>query len=110
MSCVGLGDLEPAEATFERAKAFSPEMMQARLYAEGFRHMRREEDRHRASTLLRIATGLEDPIAADALRWLSEDAERVVGKTRVAGMAEVRGTLERQLWVQWPSDRLWPAV
>ena len=24
-------------------------------------------------------------------------------------MAEVRATLERQLWVQWPSDRLWLA-
>jgi len=64
---VGLGEIGKAKAGFETLqKMASPEHLLGRL--EGRWAFGRSEDRKRATTLLRIAAGLEDPTAAEALR------------------------------------------
>ncbi len=64
---VGLGEIGKAQTMFELQKVASPETPQGgRL--EGMWAFGRSEDRRRATTFLRIAAGLEDPSAADALR------------------------------------------
>jgi TolB-like protein/class 3 adenylate cyclase len=64
---VGLGEIDKAKAMFETCqKLASPENLRGRL--EGKWAFGRSEDRRRATTFLRIAAGLEDPSAAEALR------------------------------------------
>ena len=64
---VGLGEIGKAQAMFETLrKVASPEYLRSRL--EGMWAFGRSEDRRRATIFLRIAAGLEDPIAAEALR------------------------------------------
>jgi len=64
---IGLGEIGKAKAMFETLQEVaSPEYLRARL--EGTWPFGRSEDRRRATTFLRIAAGLEDPSAADALR------------------------------------------
>ena len=63
---VGLGDIAAARAALEAARRLAPEYVQRRLAGESPYH--RPEDRRRVTTALRIAAGLEDPSAADALR------------------------------------------
>ena len=63
---VGLGDIATARAALEAARRLAPEYVQRRLDGESPYH--RPEDRRRVTTAFRIAAGLEDPSAADALR------------------------------------------
>jgi adenylate cyclase len=64
---VGLGEISKAKAMFETLqKMASAEFLRSRL--EGTWQFGRSEDRRRATTFLRIAAGLEDPNAADAVR------------------------------------------
>src|SRR5262249_5427734 len=64
---VGLGEIGKAKAMFETLqKAVPAELLRSRL--EGTWVFGQVEDRKRATTFLRIAAGLEDPSAADALR------------------------------------------
>ena len=63
---VGLGDIENGKAAFETARRLGPEWVQSRL--EGGTALRKPEHRQRFTTFLRIAAGIEDPSAADALR------------------------------------------
>lgn len=65
---VGVGEIDKAKATFEALqKVASPEFLRIRL-EEGSSTFARPEDRIRLWTFLRIAAGLEDPSAANALR------------------------------------------
>jgi hypothetical protein len=67
LNFVGLGEISKAQAMFETLrKVASPEILRSRL--QGMWAFGRSEDRTRATTFLRIAAGLEDPSAADALR------------------------------------------
>jgi adenylate cyclase len=67
LDLVGLGEIGKAKASFETLqKLASAEYLRSRL--EGTLAFGRSEDRKRATTFLRIAAGLEDPSAADALR------------------------------------------
>ena len=66
MVAVGLGDIATARAALEAARGLAPEYVQGRLDGQSAYH--RPEDRRRITTALRIAAGLEDPSAADALR------------------------------------------
>jgi adenylate cyclase len=67
LDLVGLGEIGKAKAAFETLqKVASAEFMRRGL--EGTWPFGRPEDRRRATTFLRIAAGLEDPSAADALR------------------------------------------
>jgi TolB-like protein/class 3 adenylate cyclase len=67
LNFVGLGEIGKAKASFETLqKMASAEYLRGRL--EGSWVFGRSEDRRRATTFLRIAAGLEDPSAADALR------------------------------------------
>ena len=64
---VGAGEIGKAKATFETLQRMaSPKYLRSRL--EGTWVFGRPEDRRRATTFLRIAAGLEDPSAAEALR------------------------------------------
>ncbi|HEY5637078.1 MAG TPA: adenylate/guanylate cyclase domain-containing protein [Burkholderiales bacterium] len=63
---VGLGQLEKAKAAFNVVRRLSPEYAESRLRGEIT--FRRPEDVKRYTTFLRVAAGLEDPAAADALR------------------------------------------
>ena len=64
---VGVGEIDTARITFEALQKVAPEeWVRSRL--EGAWSYARPEDRRRATTFLRIAAGLEDPSAADALR------------------------------------------
>ena len=63
---VGLGEIDKAEAALEAARRLGPELVQIRL-AEKAGAPGREFQR-RYDTFLRIAAGLEDPSAAEALR------------------------------------------
>ena len=63
---VGLGDLELARASIEKARELSPALLEARL--RGVSVFRRPEDRERHVTFLRVAAGLEPPEAAGRLR------------------------------------------
>jgi len=64
---VGLGEIGKAKAMFETLqKIASPELLRGGL--EGMWAFGRAEDRRRATTFLRIASGLEDPGAAVSVR------------------------------------------
>jgi adenylate cyclase len=64
---VGAGEIDKAKAAFKTLqKAASPEWVTSRL--EGSSEYGRPADRARHRTFLRIAAGLEDPSAANALR------------------------------------------
>jgi adenylate cyclase len=63
---VGANDIAKARAVFAAGQRLAPEYVKARL--EGTWWYARPEDRKRAITFFRIAAGLEDPGAADALR------------------------------------------
>src|SRR5262245_1452283 len=64
---IGVGEVDKAKAMFETLqKVASAEFLRSRL--EGTWPFGRAEDRKRATTFLRIAAGLEDPSAAEALR------------------------------------------
>ena len=64
---VGAGEIEKAKAAFETLQKMAPAEF-IRRGLEGASGFGRSEDRKRATTFLRIAAGLEDPSAADALR------------------------------------------
>ena len=67
LNFVGLGEIGKAKASFETLqKMASAEYLRGRL--EGTWVFGRSEDRKRATTFLRIAAGLEDPSAAEALQ------------------------------------------
>jgi hypothetical protein len=63
---VGSGDVAKARVAFDLSQALAPEYFRSRL--DGGSSYAREDDRRRATTFLRIAAGLENPSAADALR------------------------------------------
>ena len=63
---VGLGEIERAKAAFEKLRGIAPEFVESRL--KGQTVFRRPEDAERQTVFLRIAAGLEDPSAAQALR------------------------------------------
>lgn len=63
---VGAGDMASAKAALEAARRLAPEYIQRRL--DGESAYRRPEDRQRVTTAFRIAAGLADPGAAEALR------------------------------------------
>src|SRR5262245_5343565 len=63
---VGANDIAKARAAFAVAQALAPEAVKRSL--EGSRLLGRPEDRKRSTTFFRIAAGLEDPGAAEALR------------------------------------------
>lgn len=63
---VGLGELDKAKTALEAARRIAPEFIESRL--NGSFYSGRPEDRKRHHVFLRIAAGLEDPSAADALR------------------------------------------
>lgn len=66
-SCyVGAKQIDKARAVFADAQRRSPEFFRNRLEGKSFHA--RTEDRKRGTTFIRIAAGLEDPSAADALR------------------------------------------
>ena len=63
---VGRGQLAHARASFEELKRIAPEFLDAQL--AGVFTGRSAEVRQRYITFIRVAAGLEDPSAADALR------------------------------------------
>jgi TolB-like protein/class 3 adenylate cyclase len=63
---VGAGEIDKAKAAFAAGQKLAPKHFKVRL--EGTSPYARPEDRARQRTFLRIAAGLEDPSAADALR------------------------------------------
>jgi TolB-like protein/tetratricopeptide (TPR) repeat protein len=63
---VGLGDMKRAQAAFENLRNLAPKFAEARL--AGLTILKKPEDQRRYTVFLRIAAGLEDPSAADALR------------------------------------------
>jgi adenylate cyclase len=63
---VGLRQIENAKVELEKARRLAPEYVEARL--RGVSVFRRDEDRRRQTLFARIAAGLEDPSAAEALR------------------------------------------
>jgi tetratricopeptide (TPR) repeat protein len=63
---VGVGDLASASAALEAARRIAPEYVERRLRGESSFH--RPEDASRITLAFRIAAGLEDPSAAEALR------------------------------------------
>lgn len=63
---VGLGDVEKAKASLERARTLAPEYVQKRL--DGEVPYRIREDRIRYVAFLRVAAGLDDPTTANSLR------------------------------------------
>jgi tetratricopeptide (TPR) repeat protein len=65
---VGMGEIGKAKAMFETLqKGASAQYLRSRLEGDSWA-FGRSEDRKRATTFLRIAAGLEDPSAAEALR------------------------------------------
>lgn len=66
VSHVGRGALSEAKRALETLRRLAPEFLEARL--NGYSPYRREQDRQRSLAFTRIAAGLEDPSAADALR------------------------------------------
>jgi hypothetical protein len=66
ISYVGLGEIAKAKATLNEARRVGPDLVKRRL-AGGW-VFRNPEHHLRMTTFLRIAAGLEDPSAADALR------------------------------------------
>ena len=65
MNLVGLGDISKAKDALDAARRVAPAWVERRL--AGFVY-RKPEHLRRATIFLRIAAGLEDPSAADALR------------------------------------------
>jgi adenylate cyclase len=63
---VGSGEVAKANVAFDLGQKLAPEYFRSRL--DGASSYAREADRMRAVTFLRIAAGLEDPSAAEALR------------------------------------------
>ena len=63
---IGTGEIDKARAAFAAGQRLGPKYFRSRL--EGTSSLARPEDRTRQRTFLRIAAGLEDPSAADALR------------------------------------------
>ena len=63
---VGLGNLEKAMPALDKARRIAPEFIQTRL--NGTMPFRNPEHLKRFTTFIRVAAGLEDPSAADALR------------------------------------------
>jgi adenylate cyclase len=63
---VGANDIAKARAAFAEGQRRAPGFFKSRL--EGNSFLARPEDRKRGLTFLRIAAGLEDPSAANALR------------------------------------------
>jgi adenylate cyclase len=63
---VGAGDIAKAKAAFAAAQKLAPEYFRMRL--DGAAASARPEDRRRQHVFYRIAAGLEDPSAADAVR------------------------------------------
>jgi adenylate cyclase len=67
VSLIGVGEIEKAKAMFKALQEVaSDEWVRRRLEGEWF--LARQEDRTRATTFLRIAAGLANPSAAEALR------------------------------------------
>jgi adenylate cyclase len=66
MCLVGLGEISKARAAMDEARRLEPEYVKRGL--EGGFVFRKPEDLRRITTFLRVAAGLEDPSAADALR------------------------------------------
>ena len=64
---VGLGDLAKARAAVDESTRIAPGQVERSLAGFMFR---KPEHQQRGTTFLRIAAGLEDPAAADALRGL----------------------------------------
>jgi adenylate cyclase len=67
MNYVGLGELDAAKAAFETARRLSPGWVQARLQGWNVA-LKKPEDVKRTNVFMRVAAGLEDPSAADAVR------------------------------------------
>ena len=65
---VGTGEIDQAKAAFNVANGLAPEYFKTRLEGEGFSILARPEDRRRNIIFLRVAAGLEDSSAADAVR------------------------------------------
>jgi adenylate cyclase len=63
---VGTGEIDKAKAAFNAAYGLAPEFFRTRL--EGFSVFARPANRQRTIIFMRVAAGLEDPSAADALR------------------------------------------
>ena len=63
---VGMGEIDKAKAAFTAGQEAVTGILGTRL--KGTPAYARPEDRERADTFLRIAAGLEDPSAAEALR------------------------------------------
>lgn len=66
LNSVGTGDVEAAADAVRKVRDLAPAYLDRRL--SGGSHIELEEDRHRATTFLRIAAGLEDPNKAESLR------------------------------------------
>ena len=66
MNYGGLGEIEKAKTALEAARRLAPGLIESRL--EGDTSFRNPNDQNRQKVFLRIAAGLEDPSAADALR------------------------------------------
>ena len=66
LNYIGTGEIEKAKSALEAARRLSPDYVQTRL--GGYSVYRRPEDRQRQTVFMRVAAGLEDPSAADALR------------------------------------------
>ena len=66
LNLVGLGRVDEAVTAVENARRIAPVYLEVRL--SGGYQFERADDLERATTFLRIAAGLEDPGAADALR------------------------------------------
>ena len=58
--------IRQAKAAQENLRRIPPEFVESRL--KGLSMLRKPDDRDRQAVFMRIAAGLEDPSAADALR------------------------------------------
>ena len=63
---VGAGKIDEAKAAFEAAREIVPEALNRML--AGIVPRARPRDRERSRVFMRIAAGLEDPSAAEAVR------------------------------------------
>ncbi|QQS11525.1 MAG: hypothetical protein IPK81_18405 [Rhodospirillales bacterium] len=66
LNLVGLGRIDEAKDALRMVRALAPAYLERRL--SGGSHVERVDDRERATVFLRVAAGLEDPSAAEALR------------------------------------------
>jgi adenylate cyclase len=62
---VGLGEIANARGALDQATRIAPGQVERSLAGFMFR---KQERQRRGATFLRVAAGLEDPTAADALR------------------------------------------